>query len=319
MAAKRARRKPVKPSSVGLSVAEVAAADTPREVASLTEAIEAADGAVLAHYRDPIGGAHLLLAALPVERVAATPFQRELSEPHAKRLQKVFEQLGSFLDPIIAVAAPQAQEPVRFWTPNGLHRLSALLRLGAKTVTALVSPDPALAYRILALNTEKAHNLRDRAREALRMAQGLAEIDPKRKETEFALELDEPSLVTIGFAYAKRPRFAGGAYAPALRASDAFAAKGLDAMLALREACADRLLAIDDRVAEIVKALQARGFESPYLKNFVVARLRPFRPRGKPAPAPDALLDHMERAAAKFNVDRVREDQLARAPGAADD
>jgi ParB family chromosome partitioning protein len=319
VAAKRSRRKQAKPGSVGLGVAEIVPSGAPSEVVALREAVEDAGGVVLTHYRDPVGGAHLVLAALPVERVAPTPFQRDLSEPHAKRLERVFEQLGSFLDPIIAIAAPEPDEPVRFWTPNGLHRLAALKRLGAKTVTALLSPDPALAYRILALNTEKAHNLRDRALEALRMAQGLAELDPTRKESEFSLELEDASLVTIGFAYAKRPRIAGGAYAPALKASDAFEDTGIGAALALREARAERLLAIDDRVGEIVESLKARGFESPYLKNFVVARIRPFRPRGKPAPKPDALLDHMESAAAKFNADRVREDQLARTSGAAED
>jgi hypothetical protein len=50
----------------------------------------------------------------------------------------------------------------------------------------------------------------------------------------------------------------------------------------------------------------------------VVARIRPFRPRGKPAPDAEALLDHMERAAAKFDPDRVRADQVAAAAGAAD-
>ena len=50
--------------------------------------------------------------------------------------------------------------------------------------------DPALAYRILALNTEKAHNLKERALEAVRMEQGLAEVDPERPETDYALELE---------------------------------------------------------------------------------------------------------------------------------
>jgi hypothetical protein len=51
----------------------------------------------------------------------------------------------------------------------------------------------------------------------------------------------------------------------------------------------------------------------------VVARLRPFRPRGKPAPDADALLEHMEKAAAKFDAAKIREDQVARAGGAGDD
>ena len=150
------------------------------------------------------------------------------------------------------------------------------------------------------------------------MATGLAELDPERKESEFSLELEDGSLVTLGFAYAERPRFAGGAYAPALKASDGFLDESLDRSLETRRGRAARLLAIDDRVAEIMEALKARGFQSPYLRNFVVARIRPFRPRGKPAPAPDALLEAMEKAAELFDAAKVKGDQVAKAAGAAD-
>jgi ParB family chromosome partitioning protein len=172
-----------------------------------------------------------------------------------------------------------------------------------------------VAHRILLLNTEKAHNLRERALEAIRMARGLAEIDPKRHESEYALELEDGSLVTLGISYQARPRFAGGAYAPALKASDSFLDEPIARALERRQRRAERLLAIDERVAEIMAALKKRGFESPYLRNFVVARLRPFRPRGKPAPEADALLDHMEKAAAKFDAGKIREDQVASAAG----
>jgi len=324
VAARRtSRTKAAAPGSVGLGAGEMAQGAPPAEVAALEGRVVDAGGAPLAHYRDPIGGRWLSLVALPLERVAPTPFQRDLSEPHAKRLADVIGRVGVFLDPIVAVPVPPEHaadaEPVRFWTPNGLHRLTALRLLGARSVTALVSADPALAYRILALNTEKAHSVKERALEAVRMARGLAALDPKRPETDYALELEEGALVTLGFAYEQRPRFAGGAYAPALRASDGLVGDGLAASLARREARAERLLALDDRVAEIMEGLRQRGFESPYLRNFVVSRIRPFRPPGKPAPEVDALLDHMERAAAKFDVGKVKEDQVAKAAGAAEE
>lgn len=321
MAARRTTRKKTAPAagSRGLAAPDVAQGAAPPEVAALEARVCDSGGVVLAHYRDPLGGRWLSLAALPIERVAPTPFQRDLSEPHAKRLADVIERVGVFLDPVVAVPVPPEHaagaEPVRFWTPNGLHRLTALGLLGAKTVTALVSADPALAYRILALNTEKAHSVKERALEAVRMARGLSEVDPKRPEIDYALELEEGALVTLGFAYEERPRFAGGAYAPALRASDTLATEGLAAALERRAARAKRLLALDDRVVEIMEGLKQRGFESPYLRNFVVSRIRPFRPPGKPAPEVDALFDHMEKAAAKFDVGKVKEDQVARAAG----
>jgi ParB family chromosome partitioning protein len=310
---KTPRRKKTPPEARGLDALEVALGAPPREVASLEERVAGAGGAVLGRFRDPLAGHWLVLASLPLARIAPTPFQRDLSEAHARRLGEMIEAVGTFLDPVIAVPAPeQAGEGVRFWSPNGLHRLTALARLGARSVTALVSADPALAYRILALNTEKAHTTRERALEAVRMARGLAEIDPRRRESEFALELEDGSLVTLGLAYEREARFAGGAYAPALRASDAFLEEPIGKAIERRAARAERLLAIDARVSEIVVALRERGFESPYLRNFVVARIRPFRPRGKPAPEADALLDHMQKAASRFDAGRVRADQLAR-------
>jgi len=331
MAARKTRRKQAEPSSHGLSPEQVAGGKPPGEIERLEQQVTEAGGAVLARYRDPLAGNWLVLAALPLASVQPTPFQRDLSEPHVKRLEDVIRRVATFLDPVIAIPAPPQQgerkaaqpprnEPqasgAKFWTPNGYHRLSALGRIGARTITALISPDPALAYRILALNTEKAHTTRERALEAMRMARGLAEIDPKRHESEYALELEDGSLVTLGLAYEARPRFAGGAYAPALKASDAFLAEPIARALERRQRRAERLLALDERVAEIIAALKQRGFDSPYLRNFVVARLRPFRPRGKPAPEADALLDHMEKAAVKFDAAKIREDQVARASGA---
>jgi len=311
------RRRQVEAESRGLSPAEVAETARPAAFEALEQRIHEADGRVLASYRDPLGGAWLALAVLPLAQIAPTPFQRDLSDAHVKRLQQAIDRIGSFLDPVIAVPAPASEAP-RFWSPNGYHRLSAMRALGGRSLTALVSPDAALAYRILALNTEKAHGTKERALEAVRMARGLAELDPDRPESAFALELEDGSLVTLGCAYETRARFAGGAYAAALKASDAFLEQPLGQALELRRARAERLLAIDERVTELMESLKERGFQSPYLRNFVVARIRPFRPRGQPVPGADELLDRMQQAAAKFDPGRIRADQIARAAGAGD-
>lgn len=314
---KSGRRKRAEAEPRGLEPSEVADASPPEPVRQLAARIEEAGGSVVSAYRDPLGGTWLVIAALPLERVAPTPFQRDLSPAHVKRLAEVIDKVGLFLDPVIAVPAPQGAE-AGFWTPNGYHRLSALRQLGARSVTAIVSPDFALAYRILALNTEKAHGTRERSLEAMRMASSLAETDPRRHEAEFALELEDGALVTLGFAYAEQPRFAGGAYAAALKASDALLDRPLPEVLELRRQRAGRLLAIDERVSAIISQLKQRGFDSPYLRNFVVSRLRPFRVRGRPAPTADELLDHMQEAAEKFDVARIRADQVARSAGGAE-
>ena len=62
--------------------------------------------------------------------------------------------------------------------------------LGLKQITALISPDETLAYRILALNTEKAHNLRDRSLEVIRMARSLAKRHSVSKEAQYSAEFE---------------------------------------------------------------------------------------------------------------------------------
>ncbi|MGH9142955.1 MAG: ParB N-terminal domain-containing protein, partial [Vicinamibacterales bacterium] len=166
---KPVRRKKVAPASVGLTVAETRQTGGP-EIDRLAEQIEADGGAVVGRYRDPVGGTPLLIAALPVERVEPTPYQRDASDAHVKKLMAVIENIGRFLDPIVAV-----REGDGYFTPNGNHRLQALKKLGARTVMALVVPDPSVAFKILALNTEKAHNLREKSLETIRMARALAQ------------------------------------------------------------------------------------------------------------------------------------------------
>src|SRR4051812_23192043 len=148
---KAVRRKKQAAGSIGLSPAEtvtdVGAAET------LTPVVERDGGAVLGAYRDPFGGTTVLIVSLPIDRVEPTPYQRDPSDAHVKRLMKVIETLQRFLDPIIVV-----RHDDRYWTPNGNHRLQAMRRLGAKAIVALLIPDAQIAYQILALNTEKAHN-----------------------------------------------------------------------------------------------------------------------------------------------------------------
>jgi ParB family transcriptional regulator, chromosome partitioning protein len=96
------------------------------------------------------------------------------------------------------------------WTPNGSHRLIALKVLGAQTIIGLPVLEPEVAFTILALNTEKAHNLREKSLETIRMARALAGTS-RRKETDFAFECEEASFLTLGLWDEKRPRIRGGA------------------------------------------------------------------------------------------------------------
>ncbi len=282
-------------------------------LATLAARIREVGGAPVGAYREPLSGKPLLVAVVPYKAVEPTPFQRDLSPTHTKRLAQKIEETGLFLDPLIVVQAPDG----RLWTPNGRHRHAAAKVLGLRSVTALVSPDEDLAFRILALNTEKAHNLKDRSLEVIRMARELAVRKPRSKETDYTSEFDEPALLTLGVVYEEHGRFAGSPYFSFLRKVDRFGTSTLSKSLSQREGWAARLLEIDEWVRRIVEELKARGFKSPYLRNVVVARINPVRfhraKKGETEPpmAVGAALTRMAASARKFDVAAVREQDLA--------
>jgi len=305
------RKKKVEAGSVGLTVAEVHGGEPSSEISELRAKIEAAGGHVLSAYREPFGGHWVALAALPLDKVKPTPYQRELSKAHADKLAAVIPKVGRFLDPVIAVPDGDG-----FISPNGMHRLSALGTLGAKTAIALVMPEPEIAFRILALNTEKAHNLKDKALEVIRMVRAMAETG-SASETDKAFELEQPALVTIGICYEKNPRFSGGAYNSVVSKCESFGTVPMAKSLPLREAHADKLLELDEAVTAAVAKLKAAGWNSGYLKPIVVARINPLRfvkPGKEDAKADfDKTIDKMIESALKFDATKVKAADIAMA------
>jgi ParB family chromosome partitioning protein len=195
----------------------------------------------------------------------------------------------------------------------------AMRRLGAKSITALVVLKRELAWQILALNTEKAHNLKEKSLEVIRIYRGLIDEDAARPESGFAFYLEEASFVTMGLCYEKNGKFAGGAYNSIVRRLTRFSAEPLSKALKAHEKHAELLQELDANVAEVVKKLKARGFISPYLRAFVVSRINPLRfIQGDPPPLAD-LLKTMTGRAAKFNTEKVKQEDLATTGGAADD
>jgi ParB family transcriptional regulator, chromosome partitioning protein len=285
------------------------------EAADVGRRIEQEGGIVLGAYREPLGGNAVVFASLPIDKVEPTPFQRDLSEAHHKKLAGVMDKTGLFLDPIIAITAPHEG----FWTPNGRHRLAAMRRLGAKAIMALVVPKREIAWQILALNTEKAHNLRERSLEVIRIYKGLLDEDGSRPETDFAFYLEESALVTLGLCYEKKGNFAGGAYAPILRRVESFSEAPIRKAIKDHELHAEKVFELEELVAGVVAKLKARGLMSPYLRTFVVARINPLRwIKGEPPPLED-VLETMRERAAKFNTEKVRQEDLVTAGGIPDE
>ena len=306
--ARAPRRKKAEAGSKGLP---------PKDMLSGTESLEALEklivedgGAVIGRYRDPLGGHGVVIAALPIDKVEPTTYQRDRSETHVKKLANAMERVGTFLDPVICVRLDG-----KYSSPNGNHRLGAMKLIGAKSIVALVLPDPDFAFNILALNTEKAHNLKERSLEVIRMYRGLVGARGKQKETDFTAIFEEPHFATFGAVYEKRPRYSAGAYSPVVKRLEGFFDEPIQDALKEREKRADLLLTWDDEVVRVVEALKAKGLSSPYLKNYVVARVNYLRFKKGGEFDFEETIGKMLAATKKIDATKVEKDDIAKMGG----
>jgi ParB family chromosome partitioning protein len=283
--------------------------EPPKAVTALLEQVDRDGGRVLAVYREPVGGHWQAFCLLPLPAVAPTPYQRDLSPTHAKRLTDVVKKMDRFVDPIVVVS-PQ---PGVYWTPNGHHRRTALEKLKAEWVPAILIPEADVAFQILALNTEKAHNLKEKSLEVIRMYRGLAEGQPRTGEEDWAFQFEAPHFVTLGLLYEENKRFAGGAFAPILKRVDKFLKGKLKDTLEERQARAAKVRAADEALAKAVVALKKRGINHPYVKNYVLARTSPLTRARKTVPSFDQTFSKLVAAIEGFDVAKVRYEDVQRA------
>jgi ParB family chromosome partitioning protein len=283
--------------------------EPPKAVASLLEQVDRDGGRVLAVYREPVGGNWQAFGLLPLEKVTPTPYQRDLSPTHAKRLTEVVKRIGRFVDPIVVVSP----RPGVYWTPNGHHRRTALEKLKAEMVPAILVPEADVAFQILALNTEKAHNLKEKSLEVIRMYRGLAEERPRTGEEDWAFQFESPHFVTLGLLYEENRRFAGGAFAPILKRVDRFLKGRLPDTLEERRERAAKVRAADEALARAVAALKKRGINHPYVKNYVLARTSPLTRARKTLPSFDQTFTKLVAAIEGFDVSKVRYEDVQRA------
>ena len=143
--------------------------------------------------------------------------------------------------------------------------------------------------------------------------------DASRPESGFAFYLDQAALVTLGVCYERVKRFGGGAYHPILRRLENFSDDSLHTALKQHEKRASMVLELEEKVAAVVKKLKQRGLVSPYLRSFVVARISPLRwIKGDPPSLEDVLKTMRERVV-KFNVEKIKPQDLAGAAGPPDE
>src|SRR5437016_14499656 len=280
----------------------------PAPVVALAEQIERDGGRALALYQDPVGEHWQIFCLLPMAIVDATPYQRDLSPTHVKRLTEVVKRVDRFVDPIVAMSPRSGV----YWTPNGNHRRVVLQKLKADLVPAILVPEPEVAFLILALNTEKAHNLKEKSLEVIRMYRGLAEESPSATEEEFAFQFEAPHFITLGLLYEANKRFAGGAFAPILRRVDKFLGGAFPKTLREREERAAMVRAADEVLNEVVARIKKRGITHPYLKTFVLSRTTPLTPQRKTLPGFDQTFKKLKANLEEFDVAKVRYEDIQR-------
>jgi ParB family transcriptional regulator, chromosome partitioning protein len=288
----------------------VAATDeVPKALQALLAQIAGDGGRAVATYREPVGDHWQVFCLLPLDKVAPTPYQRDLSPAHTKRLHEAVKKINRFVDPIVVVSP----EPGVYWTPNGHHRLKVLQKMKADFCPAILIPEPEVAFQILALNTEKAHNLKEKSLEVIRMYRALAEAEPRKGEEDYAFQFEAAHLVTLGILYESNKRFAGGAFAPLLRRVDAFLSGTFAKTLPMREARAETVREVDAALAQVVAKIHKRGIRHPFVKNYVLARTNPLTRARKTLPTFDKAFQALLASIEAFDVDAVKYQDVQRA------
>jgi ParB family chromosome partitioning protein len=279
-----------------------------RQAQALAAQVETDGGHVLALYQEPIGEHWQIFCLLPRDKVDASPYQRDLSPTHVKRLTEAVKKLDRFVDPILAVSP----EPGVYWTPNGNHRRTALQKLKAAYVPAILVPEREVAFQVLPLNTEKAHNLKEKALEVIRMYRALVESEPASTEEAWAFQFESAHFITLGLLYERNRRFAGGAFAPILRRVDTFLKLTLRKGIEEREERATLVREADEALGGAVAKIKKRGINHPYVKNYVLARTTPLTRARKTLPPFEQTFRKLRENIASFDVAKVRYDDIQR-------
>jgi len=119
--------------------------------------------------------------------------------------------------------------------------------------------------------------------------------------------------------FEKNARFSGGVYHSFVRRLTEFSADSLTKTWPIHERHVAMLLELDQKLAEVVQELKAKGFVRPYLTTFVVARSNPLRFLKEP-PALENFINTIRGKVERYNVDKIRqEDIVASGGGVADE
>jgi len=279
-----------------------------RQAQALATQVESDGGHVLAVYQEPVGEHWQIFCLLPRDNVDASPYQRDISPTHVKRLTEAVKKLDRFVDPIVAISP----EPGVYWTPNGNHRRTALQKLKAEYVPAILVAEREVAFQVLPLNTEKAHNLKEKSLEVIRMYRALVESEASSSEENWAFQFESAHFITLGLLYEQNKRFAGGAFAPILRRVDKFLKLTMRKGIEEREERATLVRETDEALGGAVAKIKKRGINHPYVKNYVLARTTPLTRARKTLPPFEQTFKKLRENIESFDVSKVRYDDIQR-------
>ena len=279
-----------------------------RPAQELASQVERDGGRVLALYQEPVGDHWQIFCLLPRAKCEASPYQRDLSPTHVKRLTESIKRLDRFVDPIVVISP----RPGVYWTPNGNHRRAVLDKLKADFIPVILVVEPEMVFEVLPLNVEKAHNLKEKALEVIRMYRALVKEEPETTEEAWAFQFESAHFITLGLLYEENKRFAGGAFAPILRRVDKFLKQALPKGLDTRTERADLVRAADAALGVVVAKIKKRGINHPYVKNYLLARTTPLTRARKTLPSFEQTFKKLRDNLEEFDVGKVRYDEIQR-------
>ena len=311
---RKRRKKAAEAASRGLAAADLASGSPSPEASALRAAVEADGGLPLSPLPRPAR------RALAAPRRAADRPRRAHAVPArplggARRAARARDRRARTVPrPDHRRAHGRRAGTGRRTATTGSPRCGARAR---KSIVALVVPETEVAYQILALNTEKAHNLREKALEVIRMARELAGRGDAAPETQYALEFEEAALPhprrllreerpVSRRRLPSRPQARGRVPGGAARRGARNPRGARRALLELDEAVTD-----GDARARRSAASRARTCAPSSSRGST----RSASTRGD-KPSFDATLDKMIGAAKKFKPESVKAEHVARAAGA---
>jgi ParB family chromosome partitioning protein len=223
-------------------------------------------------YKEPISGKTLEFKILKIDEIDIHSYERSISEEHLRKLMTAISKVGVYLDPITVFKDKSG----KYYVLNGQHRLLAMKKLGFEEIPAIIFDDPEIAKNIIALNTEKAPDIRDMAKESKTIYMEYVENFPDEPES-VAGRYIEAYYVTCGFAYEKMERFGGSVFESLMKKVDLFTEERFADAVKMREERAERLITLYQKIIELEKQLKEQDIWHPFIRKEIFSHINPYK------------------------------------------